>query len=70
MAKPLEPTPASSKYGDKSSGRRNSLIDKATQSRIPGTYTTATLLRGLRFKKQRSTGDLDSASGESMTMSI
>lgn len=46
-----------------SSNRRNSLTNKFSSSRIPGSNQTVNLLRGLRLKKQKSTSDLDAVSG-------
>lgn len=46
-----------------SKSRRNSLTNKLASARIPGSNQTASLLRGLRLKKQKSTSDLDGISG-------
>ena len=69
VAKPLDvPMPSSSSKfnGDSSkssAGRRNSLTNKLASARIPGSNQTASLLRGLRLKKQKSASDLDAISG-------
>lgn len=69
VAKPLDvPMPSSASLrllgdtGSSSSKRRSSLTNKLAQSaRIPN-QTTASLLRGLGLKKQKSTSDLDAIS--------
>lgn len=74
VAKPLDvPMPASSSSNSSSStkfnlisdsrsgNRRNSLTNKLASTRIPGSNQTASLLRGLRLRRQKSTSDLDSS---------
>lgn len=46
-----------------SGARRNSLTNRLASSRIPGSNQTASLLRGLRLRKQKSTSDLDAIPG-------
>ncbi|KAG9510601.1 Junctophilin-3, partial [Fragariocoptes setiger] len=61
VAKPLDPLPAIAGRDNSDKSRRNSLIDKALGHSTSSTHSTASIFRGLRFKKQRSTSDLDAA---------
>lgn len=68
---PISSSSSSSKYnsnninGDSKLGgnsRRSSLTNKLASARIPGSNQTASLLRGLRLRKQKSSSDLDALS--------